>query len=144
MLKNIPEIISPELLKVLAEMGHGDEIAITDGNFPAQSMGKRVIRADSIGCKRLVEAIMKFFPLDTHYYVDGNVIFMEIEKGYAIPEIWNDYTKILDQVEHNKVKVLHLERFTFFERCKSAYAIVATGETALFANIILKKGTIVL
>lgn len=140
MLKNIPSIISPELLKILHEMGHSDEIVIGDGNFPAASNAKRLIRADGHGVPELLDAILQLFPLDT--YVDAPVMLMQVTPGDDVdPVIWNDYRKIVDKHQDN-VKFEEIERFAFYERARDAYAIVATGESALYANVILKKGVV--
>ncbi len=141
MLKNIPPILSPELLKILMEMGHGDEIVLADGNFPAQSLGQRVIRADGHGVNELLDAIMQLFPLDT--YTDKPVMLMEVVKGDDIvPTIWADYDATINKYEPENCKIEMIERFAFYERAKTAYAVVATGETAIYANIILKKGVV--
>ena len=140
MLKNIPSIISPELLKILAEMGHSDEIVIGDGNFPAASNAKRLIRADGHGVPELLDAILQLLPLDT--YVEAPVMLMQVTPGDDVdPVIWNEYRKIVDAHQDN-VKFEELERFAFYERARDAYAIVATGEGALYANVILKKGVV--
>ena len=140
MLKNIPSIISPELLKILHEMGHSDEIVIGDGNFPAASNAKRLIRADGHGVPELLDAILQLFPLDT--YVDAPVMLMQVTPGDDVdPVIWKDYRKIVDAHQDN-VKFEEIERFAFYERARDAYAIVATGEGALYANVILKKGVV--
>ena len=140
MLKNIPSIISPELLKVLAEMGHSDEIVIGDGNFPAASNAKRLIRADGHGVPELLDAILQVFPLDT--YVESPVMLMQVTPGDDVdPVIWKEYRKIVDKHQDN-VKFEEIERFAFYERARDAYAIVATGEGALYANVILKKGVV--
>lgn len=140
MLKNIPSIISPELLKILHEMGHSDEIVIGDGNFPAASNAKRLIRADGHGVPEILDAILQLFPLDT--YVDAPVMLMQVTPGDDVdPVIWNDYRKIVDAHQDN-VKFEEIERFAFYERARDAYAIVATGESALYANVILKKGVV--
>lgn len=140
MLKNIPSIISPELLKILHEMGHSDEIVIGDGNFPAASNAKRLIRADGHGVPEILDAILQLFPLDT--YVDAPVMLMQVTPGDDVdPVIWNDYRKIVDKHQDN-VKFKEIERFAFYERARNAYAIVATGESALYANVILKKGVV--
>jgi len=140
MLKNVPKLLSPELLKVLAEMGHGDEIVIADANFP--SFGKRVIRADGIkGCDML-KAVLTMIPLDT--YSDPNLILMELmdsDKGKINPTIWDEYEKTANEIDEN-TKVGHVDRFVFYERAKNAYAVIATGEEAIYANIIIKKGVI--
>jgi len=138
MLKNIPSIISPELMKALMQMGHGDEIVLADSNYPAASAGPTVIRVDGHGISRLLEAILKFFPLDT--YTDTNVIFMDTGSDY-VPEIWSKYEKIL-QKSGEDFKIGKIERFRFYQRASKSYCIVATGERSLYANIILKKGVI--
>lgn len=138
MLKGIPSILSPELLKILMEMGHGDELVIGDGNFPAASNAQRLIRCDGHGVPALLDAILTLMPLDT--YVDAPVALMETTRDDPRPVIWEEYQRIL--AKHQKIKMETVERFAFYERAKRAYAIVATGETALYANIILKKGVV--
>lgn len=141
MLKNIPSILSPELLKILMEMGHSDEIVISDGNFPAASMAQRLVRLDGHGVPEVLEAILSLFPLDV--YVDAPVALMEVVKGDSyVPTIWDTYTSIIREKEGDK-KIENMERFAFYERAKKAYAVIATGETALYANIILKKGVVI-
>lgn len=140
MLKNIPSIISPELLKILHEMGHSDEIVIGDGNFPAASNAKRLVRCDGHGVPELLDAILKLFPLDT--YVEAPVGLMQVTPGDDVdPVIWKEYRKIVD-AHQDDVKFEEIERFAFYERARNAYAIVATGESALYANVILKKGVV--
>ena len=142
MLKNIPKIVSPELLKTLAEMGHGDEIVIADGNFPAETFGKRVIRADGISGAAMLDAVLSLLPLDT--YSEPNFILMklmECDEGKIEPVIWDDYAAIAEKHDKN-VRIGQIGRFEFYERAKSAYAVIATGEEAVYANIILKKGVI--
>ena len=144
MLKGISPLISPELLKVLCEMGHGDELVIADGNFPSQSIGKNavVVRADGHGVPELLDAILKLIPLDA--YVEKPVALMEVVPGDTCPtpEIWADYKRILNKHEPDNCKIDMTERFAFYERAKNAYLIVATGETAIYANILLKKGVV--
>lgn len=139
MLKNIPSILSPELLKVLMEMGHGDEIVIGDGNFPAASIAQRLIRLDGHGVPEILEAILQLMPLDT--YVDAPVALMNIGEGEEIPPIWDTYKKIVNEKEGDKA-IEKIERFAFYDRAKKAYAVIATGETAIYANVILKKGVV--
>ncbi len=139
MLKNIPSILSPELLKVLMEMGHGDEIVIGDGNFPAASIAQRLIRLDGHGVPEILEAILQLMPLDT--YVDAPVALMNIGEGEEIPPIWDTYKKIVTEKEGDKA-IEKIERFAFYDRAKKAYAVIATGETAIYANVILKKGVV--
>lgn len=140
MLKKIPKILSPELVKTLMEMGHGDEIVIADGNFPSASIADKVIRADGISGPALLEAVMELLPLDT--YAEHQVYMMDVVRGDDYyPEIWHEYKKVLNKSgEPYKVKLL--ERFEFYERARKTYAIVATGEEAQYANIILKKGVV--
>ncbi len=143
MLKNIPNILSPELLKVLMEMGHGDELVIADGNFPSASIAKNLIRLDGHGVPEVLEAILKFFPLDT--YVEMPVALMAAaEHGKKIkPPIWEVYRKTIKESKERFTEFELVERFAFYERAKNAFAVVATSESALYANIILKKGVVV-
>lgn len=141
MLKNIPSILSPELLKILMEMGHGDELVIADGNFPSANYGQRLVRLDGHGVPEALEAILELFPLDI--YVDAPVALMEVVKGDTYkPTIWDTYKEIIKRTEGDKA-IENVERFAFYDRAKEAYAVVATGETSLYANIILKKGVVV-
>lgn len=139
MLKGIPKIVSPQLLKILCEMGHGDEIVIADANFPSETNGKRVVRADGIGGREMLDAVLSLIPLDT--YAEDNFMLMETVKGDPLPEIWADYYEIADKRDQNR-RTKQIERFAFYERAKDAYAVIATGEEAIYANIIIKKGVI--
>ena len=144
MLKNIPPILSPELLKVLCEMGHSDRIVIADGNFPAESMGKNaiVIRADGHGVPELLDAILTLFPLDT--YVEKPVSLMQVMPGdTAKTPIWDTYKEIIARHDpRGAAAVGEIERFAFYEEAKQAYAIIATGEKAVYANVMLQKGVV--
>lgn len=141
MLKRIPSLLSPELLKIMMEMGHGDELVIADGNFPAASIARRLVRADGHDIPPLLEAVLKLFPLDS--YVPNPVSLMEIVPGDTVKTpIWDEYRTILTASGEPFTDFEHVERFAFYERAKQAYAVVATGEGALYANIILKKGVI--
>lgn len=140
MLKGISPLISPELLKVLCEMGHGDEIVLADANFPAESMGQRVVRADGIGAAELLRAILPLFPLDQ--YDESNFVLMSVVPGDPIePVIWDEYRATLTAYEPD-AKIQTIDRFAYYERAKKAYCIVVTGESAQYANILLKKGVI--
>lgn len=140
MLNGISPLISPGLLKVLCEMGHGDEIVLADANFPTESMGRIAVRADGISAPALLEAILPLFPLDQ--YDHSNFVLMEVIKNDPYqPLIWERFSKILKDA-HPDAEVTHIERFAYYERAKKAYAIVATGEMAQYANIILKKGVV--
>ncbi len=144
MLKGIPPIISPELLKVLCEMGHSDRIVIADGNFPAETIGKNaiVVRADGHGVPELLEAILRLMPLDT--YVEKPVSLMQVMKGdNTKTPIWDTYKKIIRENDsRGDDAVAEIERFKFYDEAKTAYAIIATGETAVYANIMLQKGVV--
>lgn len=144
MLKNIPKILSPEMLKVLCEMGHSDRIVIADGNFPAESMGKNaiVIRADGHSATEILDAVLAVFPLDT--YVENPVSLMQVMPGDDVETpIWDEYCSIVKKYDERGAKVFgEIERFAFYEEAKKCYAIIATGESALYANIILQKGVI--
>ncbi len=138
MLKGVSPLLSPELLAVLAEMGHGDEIAIVDGNYPAHSSGPPVIRADGLGTPELVEAVLELMPLDT--FSDANVWYMDNGEAEK-PEIWKAFDAVLAGSGED-ARVEAIDRFAYYERAREAYAIVATSETRLYACIILKKGVI--
>ena len=140
MLKGISPILSPELLKILMEMGHGDELCIGDGNFPAASIAQRLVRLDGHGVTETLDAILALFPLDT--YVDAPVTLMQVVPGDNVdPVIWKDYEKVIRKHESDK-KIENIGRFEVYDRAKKCYAVVATGESALYANIILKKGVV--
>ena len=139
MLKGISPIISPELLKILCEMGHGDEIVIGDGNFPAASNAKRLVRLDGHGVPEILDAVLKLIPLDS--YVESPAMLMATGEGEATPEIWATYEEIINK-NNGETKISSIERFAFYERARNAYAVIATGETAIYANINLKKGVI--
>lgn len=145
MLKGIPAILSPELLKILCEMGHSDRIVIADGNFPAESMGKHniVVRMDGHGVPEVLEAILKVFPLDT--YIEKPVQLMEKAKGDTVETpIWNEFQNIVEQYDVRGKEAIGLtERFQFYEDAKKAYVIVATSEQALYGNVILQKGVVI-
>jgi len=145
MLKNIPPNISPDLMHALMSMGHSDELVIADGNFPAASCAKNciLIRADGLDVVSLLESIMKFFPIDK--YVDDHAVVMKLEQSdekLGTPPIWNQFQQILHKEEGNWVKVTPIDRREFYERAKKAFAVVATSETAIYANIIIKKGVV--
>ncbi|HNS21000.1 MAG TPA: L-fucose mutarotase [Sedimentisphaerales bacterium] len=141
MLKNIPTILSPELLKILMEMGHGDEIVLADGNFPAASVAQRLVRCDGHGVPGLLEAVLKLFPLDT--FVAQPVGLMAVVPGDKTqPTIWETYHSIVKNSGERFSDFEFIERFAFYERAKKAYAVVATSEKALYANVILKKGVL--
>ncbi|MDY0290499.1 MAG: L-fucose mutarotase [Sphaerochaeta sp.] len=141
MLKNIPSILSPELLKVLMEMGHGDELVIGDGNFPAASMNDRVIRLDGHDVPSILEAILQLFPLDT--YADNAVLMEKVPGDSVETPIWAEYDKIAKKGDAAFKAFTFIDRYAFYDRAQKAYAVVATGEKALYANVLLKKGVVV-
>ena len=142
MLKTIPSILNPDLLKILMEMGHGDEIVIADGNFPSASTAQRLVRLDGHMIPGILEAMLKLFPLDT--YVKNPVGLMAVMPGDPYkPVIWDTYRKIITDSKEPFTDFEYIEKFAFYERAKKAYAVVATGESALYANMILKKGVVV-
>ncbi|MDO4588441.1 MAG: RbsD/FucU domain-containing protein [Fusobacterium sp.] len=144
MLKNVPKIISPELLKILSEMGHSDFLVIADGNFPAESMGKdsKVIRMDGHNVPEVLDAILQLFPLDT--YTATPVGLMEVMKGDTVETpIWDEYKAIVKKYDDRGTDAFeNIERFAFYEKAKKAYVIIATSEKALYANIMLQKGVL--
>ncbi len=143
-LNHIPKILSPDLLKVLCEMGHGDTLVLADGNFPAESIGKNsiVIRADGHNIPELLDAILSLFPLDS--YVKEPVALMKVAPGDSVnTPIWEEYARLVQKYDPQGMHAIRqVERLAFYEEAKKAYAIVATGEAALYANIILKKGVV--
>ena len=145
MLKGIPPLLSPELLKILCEMGHSDRIVIGDGNFPAETMGKNayVVRYDGQDIPALLDAILKVFPLDT--YVEKPVSLMEVMPGDTVETpIWDVYKDIVAKYDDRGADAVgNIERFAFYEEAKKCYAVIATGEKALYANVILQKGVVV-
>lgn len=141
MLKGIPCVLPPELLKILMEMGHGDELVIGDGNFPAASTAARLVRCDGHGVAEMLDAILSLMPLDS--YVEAPAAIMALSGGDTdIPPIWKDFQSLLNRWEPQCNRMEQMERFAFYDRAKKAYAVVATGETQLYANIILKKGVV--
>lgn len=141
MLKNVPDIISPDLMYVLMSMGHGDELVLGDGNYPADAHAQRLVRADGHGMVPLLEAIMKFFPLDTYY--DTPAMVMQVIPGDPVePVIWKDYARIICEAEGREIELAEIPREEFYARAREAYAIVQTGETALYGDLILKKGVV--
>lgn len=138
MLKGIPAIISPELLKTLSEMGHGDEIVICDANCPAIRLVPRVIRSDVDNAAKLVDAILTLLPLDT--YEQSAFLMEKVPGDEAIPTVnWDEYKAAIAKVSDATVE--HIERFAFYDRMKGAFAAVITADTRPYGNIILKKGT---
>ncbi|MDR2796962.1 MAG: fucose isomerase [Treponema sp.] len=142
MLKNIPSIISPELMKLLMEMGHNDYIVLADANYPVMSGARRATRLDGVPVDVLLDAIMRFFPLDG--FVEFPVTLMKPRPNETTPEIWSKFDIILKKWDIEKAykEFRLIERMEFYEYAKGAYAIVQTGTTARYANIALQKGVV--
>lgn len=141
MLRNIDPILSPELLYTLRAMGHGDEIVIADANFPGSSSGPDCIRADGSAASEVLQAVLSVMPLDT-FVPDPALTMQVVGNPEAVPDAVEDFQRIIDTTADNPTKVQGLERFAFYERAANAFAIVQTGESRLYGNIILKKGVI--
>ena len=140
MLKNIPPILGPDLLGILRAMGHGDEIAIVDANYPADSAGPELVRLDGISATDVLEAVLTLMPLDD--FVDEAAIVMQVVgDASARPPVVDEFDAIVKKHEP-KMGVSSLERFAFYDRVKTGYAIVQSGERRLYGNILLKKGII--
>lgn len=140
MLKGIPEIISPDMMKTLMEMGHSDEIVLADANFPAVTCAKRLIRSDGHKLTTILEAVLKFFPLDKS--TEHPVVLMSVNSSETAPAIWEEYRQIIRKYEPNFKDFEHVERFKYYERAKNAFAVIISGDTTFRANIILKKGVV--
>ncbi|MEE4115935.1 MAG: L-fucose mutarotase [Marinilabiliaceae bacterium] len=139
MLKGISPVISPDLLAVLARMGHGDEIVLADAHFPGESCNNNVLRADGIKIRDLLEGILPLFELDS-YVPDPLVMMAPVEGDTLDPAVEEGYLAGINKSNPRVKKISRIDRFGFYERTKSAFAVVMTGETAKYGNIILKKG----
>ncbi len=139
MLKGISPLISPELLAVLARMGHGDEIVLADAHFPGETFNDRIIRADGLRIPDLLKAILPLFELDS--YVPAPLIMMAAVEGDELdPQVEESYMESILITNPEIPAIERIDRFDFYERAKDAFAVVMTGETAKYGNIILKKG----
>jgi len=142
MLQGISRLISPDLIKILMEMGHGDEIVFADANFPSSSHARRLVRADGLLIGPLLEAVLPWFPVDG--YVKQPIVLMQTEPQDAgTPPIWAAYQTILAAYKIEASKIAYVERQSFYDRSRNAFAIVATGESALYGNILLTKGVVI-
>lgn len=139
MLKGISPLLSPELLAVLARMGHGDEIVLADAHFPGETMNPRVLRADGLRIPDLLDAILPLFVLDE--YVESPLFMMSAVEGDTLdPQVERAYRQAIDRHAPDAPPVARVERFAFYDQARRAFAVVMTGETAKYGNIILKKG----
>ena len=141
MLRDIPPILSPDLLWTLRAMGHGDDIVLADANFPAQAMGARCHRLDGIAATDVLDAVLTVMPLDT-FVPDPACVMQVVDDPDAVPEVVAAFQDLVNRRADRPATLASLERFAFYERARGAFAIVQTGETRLYGNIILKKGVI--
>ncbi|AZR00595.1 RbsD/FucU domain-containing protein [Trueperella pyogenes] len=139
MLKGISPKISPSLLNILARMGHGDEIVLGDANFPGEKYNTRVCRADGVGIPELLDGVLALFPLDR--YSQWQIGLMQTVGDDPRPPVWETYADVIARHE-GSYETRYFERYEFYEQTRGAFAVVITGETALYGNIILKKGVI--
>ncbi|WP_420414069.1 RbsD/FucU family protein [Roseibium sp.] len=141
MLRDLNPLLSPDLLHCLRAMGHGDEIVIADANFPAVSTAKRLIRLDGISATDTLEAVLQVMPLDT--YVPAPALTMQVVGDqHEVPPVVAAFQEVIDRVADQPAKLASLERHVFYDRAQTAFAVVQTGETRLYGNIILTKGVI--
>jgi len=141
MLRNVAPLLTPDILHALRAMGHGDEIAIVDANFPAASNAKLLLRADGSNAVEMLRAVVQVMPLDTYDLPAGR--FMKpVEEHGELPSIVSAFQSEIDRSADHPSKIAPVERFEFYERSQSAFAIISTGETRLYGNIILKKGVV--
>jgi len=122
-------------------MGHGDALVLGDGNFPAESNAQRIVRADGLDACHVLDAVLQFFPIDT-YSEDVAIVMQPVDADIPEPPIWTEFRRLLEKHEGRQIELTGIDRFAFYERARCAYAIVATSETALYANLILKKGVV--
>lgn len=141
MLRFIDPVLSPDLLSILRQMGHGDEIAIVDANFPAATMGKRVVRADGVTATHLSEAILKLMPLDD-FVPESAFVMRQVHAPDELAPVCVEFEGLVKLYSQEKFGVVGLERFAFYDRVRSAFAVVQTAERRLYGNLILKKGVL--
>jgi L-fucose mutarotase len=141
MLKGLDPLLSADLLHVLRAMGHGDDLVIVDANFPAATMGRRVVRMDGVSATHTLEAVLSVMPLDD--FVDEPCARMQVvDNPDAVPEICQEFQAIIDRAEGGRFQLGKIERFAFYDRARHAFALVQTGETRLYGNVLLKMGVI--
>ena len=140
MLKGISPVISPGLLKILCEMGHGDEIVLADSNFPGVGVGKRVVRADGLTINTILEAVLPLFVLDR--YADPLIMMQVVSGDQLDPAVETDYMQVVRRYQPDAAAPVRIERNAFYERTSHAFGVVMTGESRIYGNLILKKGVI--
>jgi L-fucose mutarotase len=141
MLHNIPPILSPDVLWTLRAMGHGDDLVIADANFPATALGARYHRLDGLTATDVLQAVLTVLPLD-HFVPNPALVMEVVDDPDAVPPIVTEFQAVTTATADNPATLGRLERFAFYDRAKTAFAIIQTGETRLYGNIILKKGVI--
>lgn len=143
MLRNIPKILPPDLVKYMMEMGHSDYIVIADAGFPGTAHAKRIVRMDSVEIPELLEAILPLFPLD--YFVDDSVRLMKKLDHEPEVTIWEVYRELLEKYDQDNAfkEFVYLDRLDFYKDAENAYVVVQTGDTSRYGNIILQKGVCV-
>lgn len=141
MLKGLDPLLNADLLHVLRAMGHGDDLVIADANFPATTMGKRLVRLDGVSAPRVLEAVLSVMPLDD--FVDEPCGRIEVVGDPdAVPEVCQDFQDIIDKAEDGAIQIAKIERFEFYRSAQNAFAVVQTGETRLYGCILLKMGVV--
>ena len=143
MLLNIDPILSPELLYALRAMGHGDEIALVDSNYPAESCGPACIRADGSNVSEILKAVLTLMPLDS-FVPDPANSMQVVGDPKAIPDTVKEFQQIINDTADNPTEIKSLERYDFYERAAKCFTVVQTGERRLYGNIILMKGVVTL
>jgi len=141
-LKGISPLLSPDLLATLARMGHGDDLVIADGNFPSEGVAQRLVRADGHDVVPLLNAILQLFPIDT-FVADPAIVMQPVDPNTPEPPIWSEFRAALHRAEGRPIPLAPIERHEFYARAKQAFAVIATGETAVYANLMLKKGVVI-
>lgn len=145
MLMGISKLLTGDVLKILCDMGHGDELVIADANFPAETVGKRVVRLPGMDGVQLLKAIAPLFPVDT--YTEEPACVMDLtdgdkQKGMPIPVIWDAYQQVLTEECRSEAVLGKIERFDFYDRARNAYAVIQTGEERQYGNLLLIKGVV--
>lgn len=140
MLKGVSPVVSPELLKLLCEMGHGDELVLADSNFPGASMSKRLLRSDGLSIMSLLEGIAPLFPFETY---NDPLVMIKVDAGKKYdPAIEADFMQVIRRYDPSVPSPIRIDRFAFYERARNAYGVLMTGETRLYGCLIIKKGVI--
>ncbi len=141
MLKGLDPLLNADLLHVLRAMGHGDDLVIADANFPATSMGQRLVRLDGVSAPRVLEAVLSVMPLDD--FVDEPCARIEVVGDPdSVPEVCQDFQEIIDRAEEGRFQLAKIERFAFYAKARQAFAVVQTGETRLYGCVLLKMGVV--